>query len=296
MTKENEADTATLLSPLNTPAPPDSDDMKKFDQDRYCQRITHQNDVRTTEEGLRSLHRHQLYTIPFENFDVLLGRPIQLDPGSLFAKLVCLPRGGYCFELNGLFLHALRSFGFEARPLLARVHLSGSSVIGRGHQISLVTIDGREWLTDVGFGGSNMREPIPLEMNRVNHCNGQHLRLVRAHPYGTMLQVLTSDGKWLNLYSFDREYVGPGDIKYGNYYTSTHTDSIFTRDRIASLATSQGRVSLSNLSLRIVQDGREQVIELDNDHRYLDSLKTHFGIELDVSYDKLPVLPAAAFG
>jgi N-hydroxyarylamine O-acetyltransferase len=268
--------------------------MQQFDLDRYCQRIKHPHDVRPTDDGLRSLHRQQLSTIPFENFDVLLGRPINLDPGSLFDKLVCRPRGGYCFELNGLFLQALQSFGFEARPLLARVHLSGSSVIGRGHQISLVTIDGREWLTDVGFGGANMREPIPLEIDRLNHCNGQDLRLVRAEPYGTMLQVLTSAGAWLNLYSFDREYVGPGDIKYGNHYTSTHPDSIFTRDRVASLATSLGRVSLNNLSLRLVQDGRERVLELYDDHRYLDSLKTHFGIELDATYDMLPALPAAA--
>lgn len=268
--------------------------MHQFDLDRYCQRITHQDDVKTTEDGLRSLHRRQLRTIPFENFDVLLARPIHLDPGSLFAKLVCSPRGGYCFELNGLFLHALQSFGFVARPLLARVHLSGSSVIGRGHQISLVTINGREWLTDVGFGGANMREPIPLELERVTHCNGQDLRLVRVEPYGTMLQVLAGDKKWLNLYSFDREYVGPGDIKYGNYYTSTHPDSIFTQDRVAALATSNGRVALNNLSLRIVQGGREMVTEIDDDHRYLDILKTHFGIELDVSYDMLPALSDAS--
>lgn len=279
-----------LFLPVKAPASPGSEDMRQFDLDRYCQRIMHQHEVRTTEDGLRTLHHQQLVCIPFENFDVLLGRPILLDPGSLFDKLVRRPRGGYCFELNGLFLHVLQSSGFEARPLLARVHLSGSSVIGRGHQISLVTIGGREWLTDVGFGGSNMREPIPLEIDRVNHCNGQALRLVRAEPYGTMLQVLTSDEQWLNLYSFDREYAGPGDIKYGNYYTSTHPDSIFTQDRIASLATSRGRVSLNNLSLRIVQDGRERVTELVDDHRYLDSLKTHFGIELDASYDMLPAL------
>ena len=270
--------------------------MHQFDLDRYCQRIKHQGEVSITEEGLRSLHRQQLFTIPFENFDVLLGRPINLDPGSLCDKLIRRPRGGYCFELNGLFLHALQSFGFAARPLLARVHLSGSSVIGRGHQVSLVTIDDREWLADVGFGGANMREPIPLEIDRLNHCNGQYLRLVKAEPYGTMLQVLTSEEKWLNLYSFDREYVGPGDIKYGNYYTSTHPDSIFTQNRIASMATSQGRVSLNNLSLRLVQDDCERVLEISDDHRYLDSLKTHFGIELDVSYDMLPPLPVDTYG
>ena len=265
--------------------------MNQFDPDRYLARISHQNQVKLSEAGLGKLHRSQLFSIPFENFDVLLGRPILLDSGSLVDKLVRSPRGGYCFELNGLYLLALKYFGYEARALLARVHLSGSTVIGRGHQISLVTLNGRQWLTDVGFGGLNMRAPIPLEIDQVNHCDGQQLRLVRAAPYGTMLQVKDTDDKWLNCYSFDMEYVGPGDIKYGNYYTSTHPDSHFTRDRLVSLATRAGRVSLHNLSLRIVKDGKERIIELPDDHRYLDALKAHFGIELDVSYDMLPAPP-----
>lgn len=266
--------------------------MKTFDPDRYLQRIKHRQGVTLTEAGLRSLLRGQLHTIPFENFDVLLGRPILLDPGSLFDKLVERPRGGYCFELNGLFLQALEYFGFEARALLARVHLSGSPIIGRGHQLSLVTINGREWIADVGFGGQNMREPIPLEINQVCNSGSQILRLVKTEPYGVMLQSF--DGElWQNLYSFDMAYAGPGDIKYGNYYTSTHPDSIFTQDRIASLPTREGVITLLNKTLKIRQEDSEQLIELPDDPRYFEALKQNFGIELDASYDMLPPLPTA---
>ena len=263
--------------------------MKTFDPDKYLQKIRHQQDVKLTEDGLRSLHRCQLFTIPFENFDVLLDRPILLDPGSLFDKLVNRPRGGYCFELNGLFLHALNYFGFEARSLLARVHISGSPVIGRGHQLSLVIINGREWLTDVGFGGQNMREPIPLELDQVCNLGGQRLRLVKAEKYGIMLQSFDGD-QWQNLYSFDMEYAGPGDIKYGNYYTSTHPDSIFTQDRMASLPTREGKVTLHNKCLKIQKEDTKRFVELTDDQGYLGALKQYFGIELDVTYDRLPVL------
>ena len=264
--------------------------MNKFDPEKYLQRITLQKEVKPTEEGLRALHMHQLSAIPFENFDVLLRRPILLDPISLQDKLVSRPRGGYCFELNGLILMALEYFGFEARALLARVHLSGSPIIGRGHQLSLVTINNREWLTDVGFGSQNMREPIPLEINQIFDLGSQRLRLVKAEHYGAMLQSFDGD-LWHNLYSFDMEYAGPGDIKYGNYYTSTHPDSIFTQDRIASLPNGEGGITLQNKTLKIKQEDTEQLIELPDDQRYLEALKHHFGIQLDASYDMLPPLP-----
>ncbi|MGI9535651.1 MAG: arylamine N-acetyltransferase family protein [Desulfocapsaceae bacterium] len=267
--------------------------MKTFDPHKYLQRIKHREEVKLTEAGLRSLHRRQLLTIPFENFDVLLGRPILLDPGSLFDKLVERSRGGYCFELNGLFLKALEHFGFDTRVLLARVHLSGSTVIGRGHQLSLVTINGREWITDVGFGGQNMCEPIPLEIDQVFNLGSQRLRLVKTEPYGVMLQSF--DGEiWQNLYSFDMAYAGPGDIKYGNYYTSTHPDSIFAQNRIASLLTREGSITLYNKTLKILEEGAERFIELPDNQGYLETLKLHFGIELDVPYDRLPALPAVA--
>ena len=105
-----------------------------------------------------------------------------------------------------------------------------------------------------------------------------------------MLQSFGGD-LWQNLYSFDMEYAGPGDIKYGNYYTSTHTDSIFTQDRIASLPTTEGRMTLQNKTLKIRQEDTERVIELPDDRRYLEALKQHFGIELDASYDMLPPFP-----
>jgi N-hydroxyarylamine O-acetyltransferase len=173
----------------------------EFDPDALLARLQLAGPIRADEDGLETLHRAQAYTIPFENFDVLLGRGVNLDPAAVFAKLVRRPRGGYCFELNSLLLMALEYFGWQARPLLARVHLSGSPS-GRGHMLLLVTLAGREWIADVGFGGPGLRGPLPFEIGYLSVQDGQAFRLVTAEPFGTMLQTQRDDD-WQNLYSFD---------------------------------------------------------------------------------------------
>ncbi len=141
----------------------------EFDRNTYLQRINYSGETTPTSDTLKALHHAQLYNIPFENFDIQLGRGIDLAPGAIFEKLVHQVRGGYCFELNGLFLMALQAFGFDVRPLLGRVHITGTPT-GRGHQIELVTIEGEQWIADVGLGVGTPRAPIPLEMGTVRQA------------------------------------------------------------------------------------------------------------------------------
>jgi N-hydroxyarylamine O-acetyltransferase len=266
-------------------------DISAFKPDHYLERIHHGGRVRLTPEGLGALHRAQLCAIPFENFDVLLGRGISLEPVKIFNKLVHRSRGGYCFELNGLFLMALQAFGFNARALLARVHRHGQPS-GRGHQLSLVTVQGRGWIADVGFGSPHLPAPLPLEIGYTASLDGREFRLVEAGPFGIMLQNLSDDGLWQNLYSFDEGHVCPGDIAYGNHYTSTHPDSFFTFARVAALPSPGGRVSLFDRTLRKITAETDQVAELAEGQAYLDALSVHFGIELDVPYEALPPIRA----
>ncbi len=244
--------------------------------------------VAPTEDRLEALHRAQFFSIPFENFDILLDREISLEPEVLFDKMVTRPRGGYCFELNGLFLMALKSFGFDARPLLARVHLSGIPS-GRGHQIALVTLQGRQWITDVGFGNHNLRAPLPLELDQPKTRDGFTFRFRDAQHFGTMLQYLAGGG-WQDLYSFDLGHVYPADITYGNYYTSTHPNSFFTFVRVAALPVPDGTITLYNNTLKTSTADKVQEHELAEGQPYLDALKTHFGIELDAPYEALTPL------
>ncbi len=256
-----------------------------FDAAAYLGRLHLSGTIPPTADGLHTLQRAQLLHIPFENFDIQLGRGIDLTPERLFDKLVRRPRGGYCFELNGLFLAALRAFGFAARPLLARVHVSGEPS-GRGHQICLVELDGRRWLADVGFGKDTPRQPLPLERDTVRDVGGESYRLTDGGDFGTMFQK-REGAVWRNLYSFDMEHVFQPDIDYGNHFTSTHPRSFFTTSRVAMKPLENGWASLYNDRLTLVRDGCEERLALPEGQGYLDALAAHFGIVLDARYEDL---------
>lgn len=135
-----------------------------------------------------------------------------------------------------------------------------------------------------------LRAPIPFELNHPTAHDGQTFRLVEAPPHGIMLQTLESD-QWQNLYSFDLGHVFPPDLALGNHFTSTHPSSFFTFARVAALPSPDGRIALFNRTLRRVIAGKEEIQELEEGQPYLDALRIHFGIDLDVPYASLRSLP-----
>ena len=256
-----------------------------FNIDAYLERIGVDTAISISEDFLEQLHRAHVYTIPFENFDILLGRGIDLSPEKLFRKIILQSRGGYCFELNGLYLQLLQVLGFQAKPLLARVHLRGEPG-GRHHQLALVTVNGRDWIADVGFGANGLRAPIPYETGIVNRQDGLEFRLLDSPPFGTMLQIREQE-RWQNLYSFDLGHVCPGDIDSGNHYTSTSPGSYFTWARVATLPNAYGRVSLNDFNLTIVSNNDTEILKLEHTVSYLEILKKYFGIVIYAPYETI---------
>ncbi len=267
--------------------------MTIFSSQDYLARIGLESTPDISIDGLQAIHKAQHRTIPFENFDVALGRGVDPSPEALVRKLVDSKRGGYCFELNGLLLMALTHFGFDVRPLLGRVHLSGAPT-GRGHLILLVSFEGEQWIVDAGFGAQTPRAPLPLVLEQEIQIDMQTFRLLDNDLYGVMLQG-QQNGEWSNLYSFDFSHVCGGDIKYGNHFTSTHPESSFVASCIAALPTDTGLVTLANQTLRIRTAGDVVEQELDGAN-YIESLRTHFGIELDEPYEALKPLAAIIKG
>ena len=248
-----------------------------FNTEAYLSRIGMEQAVPIDVAGLVSLHMAQAYSIPFENLDILLGRGIDISPDAVFTKLVDGKRGGYCFELNGLFIEALKTFGFEVRPLLARVHISGEPT-ARTHKICLVSFGEQKWLADVGFGANGLRAPIPLSSGFKSEQDGQTLRLVDDDTFGMMMQCQSAKG-WLDLYSFDLGHVTPADVEMGNHYTSTHEKSIFTSMPMVTKPTMGGRVTLRQDNLRI--EGGKTVVDkkITKLRDYHAALGKHFGLE-----------------
>jgi N-hydroxyarylamine O-acetyltransferase len=128
---------------------------------RYLERIGHGWNVKPDLETLRSLHRAHVAAIPFENLDVQFGLVPSIEFEPIYEKLVERRRGGWCFEMNGLFGAALEAIGFDVVRLACGVmrQVGGDEKIG-GHLALLVKLD-TPWLVDVGFGGS-LLHPLPL--------------------------------------------------------------------------------------------------------------------------------------
>jgi N-hydroxyarylamine O-acetyltransferase len=119
---------------------------------------------------LDAVMRAHAGAVPFENLDVQLGRPLGIALPAIFAKIVGERRGGWCYEQNGLFGWALGEMGFEVRRISCGVMRAASGDAALGNHLSLiVTIDGREWLADVGFGGSQAA-PLPFAAGEHAHA------------------------------------------------------------------------------------------------------------------------------
>src|SRR5262245_38961852 len=131
----------------------------------YLERINYTRHVKPDVETLHGLQLAHMQSVPFENLDIGLKRPIKIDEVSIWDKLINQRRGGFCYELNGLFAWLLKQIGFNVTYLNARVYNSrGKLGIDFDHLALLVRIPGEKgrWLADVGFGDS-FEEPLRME-------------------------------------------------------------------------------------------------------------------------------------
>src|ERR1700757_5312205 len=147
-----------------------------MDTASYLARIGYAGPTDPTAETLTALHLAHLYTVPFENLDISLGRNITCDLERFFHKIVDLRRGGFCYELNGAFAALLRELGFQVTLLSARVaREDGSASPEFDHMALRVDLD-EPWLADVGFGDSFL-DPLRLIPDIEQEQYGQRFRI-----------------------------------------------------------------------------------------------------------------------
>ncbi len=227
--------------PISEPESP------QLDLGAYLTRVGYAGELRPTLAVLEALHLAHTTHVPFENLDILLGKPIRLDLDSLQAKLVRGGRGGYCYEQNTLFASVLRTIGFAVTPLAARVRYRATRVLPRTHMLLAVEADGRTWVADVGFGSAGLVLPIALDAGAEVRQFAWTYRLI-DEPGLWVLQSLR-DGAWADLYAFSLEPQMPPDYEVANYYVSTHPESRFTQTLAVQLSTPDVRYMLRNREL-----------------------------------------------
>jgi len=214
--------------------------------DAYLDRIDYAGKWAPTLETLRVLQLKHPMTIAFENLGPLLGEPVLLDPESLERKLVFGGRGGYCFEHNLLFSHALRAIGFRVSGLAARVlwNTTDDAITKRSHMLLRVELDGETWIADVGFGGQTLTAPLRLVPDIEQATPHEPFRLLQSGTDYRMQSRIA--GEWKSLYRFDLSEQHAIDYEAPNYYLSTHPGSIFRTTLRCARADADKRYALLN--------------------------------------------------
>jgi N-hydroxyarylamine O-acetyltransferase len=244
----------------------------------YLRRIGAERPPEPDAEALARLHQAHLLAVPFENLSIGWGEPIDLDPALFFRKVVEERRGGGCFELNALFAWALGELGFEVDLLSARVRREGG---GFGpdldHMCLRVRANGVDWLADVGFGDS-FRRPLRLAPG-VSHPEGRRTYALRGEGAELELSRREAGGPWEPQYRLAPVARRLEEFAAMAEFHQSSPEGPFTRRRLCTVATADGRVTLTDTALvRTALGGDRVETPIASEAEWDLALRTHFGI------------------
>lgn len=227
----------------------------------YFERIGYRGAARADLATLTGLMRCQLFTVPFENLDVQAGRIVSLVPEEIVGKIVGRRRGGYCYEVNGLFCMALEALGIPyqfvaARPMFYPVRRP------KTHMAIVVTLEGGQWLCDLGFGSYGIRAPMRLDRLDVEVRQDDDVFMLSRPDGREYLLQARVNGEWLRQFAFDlspQEWI---DFMPANYLNSTHPEAIFVQKLLVVRHAPDGRAILLGNTLKTVKAGEVRVESL----------------------------------
>ena len=260
----------------------------------YLARLKIDGVPEATVENLFRLQEAHLKNIPYENLDILADIPVTpLDFDSVYEKVIIRRRGGYCFELNGLFAGLLRALGFGVKEYFARWHFKETvDIPRRRHRVLHVTSpDGAEYICDAGIGSECPRFPLKYELMTEQFRNGRSYRLVGNSQLGIAVQVrVSADAEFVNYYSFDPVAQYPQDFEYVHYYCSKAESSMFRHKIYAHRFTDCGRCNIEGtdehtlVMHNTLPDGTVSDTVISDRKMFRTMLEKHFGIVLDAEF------------
>lgn len=242
----------------------------------YLARIGAERPASADDDALRTLQLSHLRTVPFENLSVHFGEEIVLAEQPLLDKIVGARRGGFCYELNGLFAALLRSLGYDVDLLAARVFGPEGLGIPYDHLALRVNTPTGPWLVDVGFG-RNSQHPLRLT-SRTEQADPAGVFRIEETPQGDLDVLLDGAPQ----YRMEQRPRALADFEAGCWWHRTSPTSPFTRSLVCSRLTETGRVTLSGRTLVTTgAEGAREERELAEEDEVLAVYRDHFGVVLD---------------
>lgn len=228
---------------------------------------------------LNTVQAAHLHSIPFENLDIHLDRPISIRLQDVYRKIVHHRRGGFCYEQNQLFAWVLRALGYEAQLIQAQVYSTEKEAYGPpfDHMAVWVNLSEGPVLADVGFGNASI-SPIAIKDGATaeNEAGRFQIRQLNDHQY---LLSQWQDNQWTPNYRFDDTPRRIEDYTVMAHYHQTSPESPFPKKRLITQAHPDGRrVTLTDQELKVTEDGQKQVTPLDQEQTFEKMLLQHFGM------------------
>lgn len=251
-----------------------------MDLQAYLDRIDYHPPQGRQHLDLGRMHRQHLLHVPFENLSIHLGQPIDLSDEALFDKLVTRGRGGFCFEMNGLFRRVMEAYDLPVALLACAVYSEERESFGLdfSHMALIVYYQYDYWLVDVGFGRS-FPEPLRLMPHQIQIMDGVRYQLAPERE-GTIVVQRSEGGKpYQPLYRFKRMAHQFEEFFPMCQYHQTSPDSPFTQRRLISRLTAEGRVTLTGQVLKTTEGGStlEQAVGSEADFERW--LQEYFGLD-----------------
>ena len=249
-----------------------------MDQEKYLSRIgVDLTRLPPDIESLRVLQRQHLLAVPFENLDIHWKNPIVLDTDTFYAKIVENDRGGYCYELNGLFNELLKCVGFRTHLVSGRVYSGESGYSPEfDHMAVVVMIDGMEYLADVGFGDFSV-EPLRIGVYE-EQTDREGTFIVRPTEHGAFEIEIRRDGQWVPELLFSRNARDLREFTERNEFQQHSPDSHFIQKKICSILTEKGRKTLTDNKFIVTANGKKQETDVNSTDDFARILRQEFGI------------------
>ena len=250
----------------------------KMNKKSYLARIgIHNTDFAADLENLKFLQRQHLLTVPFENLDIHWKRPIILDGNRFYDKIIGEKRGGFCYELNGLFYKILEEIGFQSKIISARVSNGKGNFGAEYDHLAIITrIADEEYLVDVGFG-SFTAEPLKFVLG-VEQNDDSGVFLIRKFDE-EYFEVAKKDGNvWRSEYIFTLLERNLTEFAEMCQYHQTSPESHFTLGKVCSLMTIDGRKTLTDEKFIETKNGQKKEIEIGSIREFNQILEREFHI------------------
>lgn len=237
-------------------------------------------DIRCDLETLRTLQRQHLLHIPFENLDIHWKIPIVLDTERFYAKIIENRRGGYCYELNGLFNELLKALGYHTHLVSGRVFMGERGYSPDfDHMGIVVKIADEEYLADVGFGDF---ASVPLKLDPSDEqIDREGIFYVRPTEHGAFEIEKLIEGKWTPELLFGRSSHDLHEFAERNEFQQHSPDSHFTKRKICSILTSDGRKTLTNNKFIVTAKVERTETDIVSEEEFDSHLMREFGIRRD---------------